>query len=345
MGQAQRVVELHHAQPHRVLTVDSPPIHLPPRSLGAAVIGRAFPVSSWCGVQVRDLLAAEPGFGLNLLRHGTAYVHVLALAHLDQARLPLDLGERARLLMTSSYRHIVEDVACLPRALIPVLGKLGGQVHRRSIYRAMVEVAADPSRWKVLRHYARIAPVHLRLISMLPEGYPRAALVRKARNEQECEAIVSAVEKVEAILGVAERRRLVASFCALKTIKDLQPWLREILADVPFPEPPWPGTEDLRPLRNGRELKAAALQFRNCAASFTDEARGGTMHFYLSGRGRAQVMVAIEQNAYFGWIIHDLKGRENREISKPRMKEIVEAFEAAGVLVTRMTANSWRDWE
>jgi hypothetical protein len=341
MGQTAQVIELR----ERCGGPTKPKTHvlgrLAPDSLGGRLLARAFPRTVWCGSAIRELLEAEPSFGMNVVTQGPAYVHVLALAHLHPERLPGDVKLRARLLMAAGYRHIIEHTAQLPAGLMSVLRKLGSRALDRRTYELLVWAIQEPALRKVLCHCTWINGAQLRVLEALPQEYAGSRIVRRIRNGRELYFVISTVMSAEKMLGEASRQRIVASFAKVERPGQLLEWLERLTADVCFAEPPWPGTERLVPVRTGAELRAVGRSFKNCAEYHAEGAKNGRYSFYLWRDGRARALVMLERNAYLGWLIRELKGRGNHTVPAAQDLKIRLEFDDSGIVNARVYYDSF----
>lgn len=318
---------------------------LPHASLGARLLARTFPAGNWCTPAIRQLIDADPAFGLELLRRGDAIIHVLALVHMTPERLPCDAAARAHMLMSTGYRTLIGRVAGLPQALVPVLGKLGRRVLKREAYELLIELAGRLETWRRLRHFRRIEAEQLRLLAELPAAYAGAIIVRRVRRERERRFVLSAVQIAESLRGGQARPQLAASLVRVPDFKALHAWVRAIHATQEFPAPPWNGSARLRPVTTGAALSSIAREFGNCAGVFIDDVYACQMYFYHWNNPRFPVLVAIRRDTYFGWVIHELKGPKNRDVPPQRAEEIRREIAAAGVVNVYADSTVLDRWE
>jgi hypothetical protein len=83
--------------------------------------------------------------------------------------------------------------------------------------------------------------------------------------------------------------------------------------DAPFPEPPFPSTETIVALRNGRELIEEAEKMRHCVATYARECLEGRSSIYrVLAPGRATLQLVPGAG---GWRAAQLKGARNAATS------------------------------
>jgi len=125
--------------------------------------------------------------------------------------------------------------------------------------------------------------------------------------------------------GVIESLRTVKSMLVLQ--RRLQRWRERLLAREPFPKPPIPGDDRLRPMLSASEMQSEAREMRSCVHKLIVEVfRGeGTVYFYSwNGSERATVLVIHDPNG----VTHlEIKGTRNSDVSAATISEIRSLIE------------------
>ena len=80
--------------------------------------------------------------------------------------------------------------------------------------------------------------------------------------------------------------------------------------DLPFPEPPWSGSELLRPIRTPSELVKVAFRYSNCLSSRVACARTGR-GFYYEYVGDPAMVMEIARDDPYGYTVAAVRLAEN----------------------------------
>ncbi|WP_333586103.1 hypothetical protein [Phenylobacterium sp.] len=85
--------------------------------------------------------------------------------------------------------------------------------------------------------------------------------------------------------------------------------------DIHFPQPPWPGVADLRPVGGLRDLLRVADRFSNCLGATAEQAVEGSVHYY-AWEGEEPAVVELQRVMGLAWIISEIAGVENSAVSR-----------------------------
>ncbi len=185
-----------------------------------------------------------------------------------------------------------------PPGLVKALGRCGPEARSRDFYRALVlALSAEPDGAKAVRH----AP-------LLTEGL----VYRAARLSMPTTPTISH--------RVTLRDRE----------QDGDPG--HFINTAPFPSPPWPGTERLRPLTSRQELRDMGHRLRNCMRSWgrvraAGEAVEAGREAYYAWDGPDPGLLRFAHGPT-GWSLAEWSGADNRPLSDVSESKIITSLDS-----------------
>lgn len=220
-----------------------------------------------------------------------------------------------------------------PAGLARALGRIGETAWSAQDYGLLLQRLADERTAKVLRHAMAITPVDVRVLSSLPPTLVEAggAILRLTEDQcallAECFTGIERRDGKEAAAGTARR---------WSKANDAAGLFKMVEADLapPAADPPFPGTERLRPLPTREALADAARRFRNCLEG---RVLDGLTHYY-EWTGAQGAIVAIEHDHLFGWRLDEALGQANAVLDDATQRAVEEELAGLGVHVGR---NAW----
>lgn len=208
-----------------------------------------------------------------------------------------------------------------------VLGKLGWCAFERpeTYLRAADILAGGGSPAKVLRHLSCLNEKALYLLDAIPAEISSVALVERCLKGDgvQIRDVVRIPWRIERLkiaapqsLAVWEARIAGGAVLGTGMIDDL----------IPFPAPPWIGTDDLRPLDDVAKLTDVSRRFKNCLTHHVGCVRTGQTYFYEL---RGLAVVELERVGALGWEIAFALGPRNEPLSPEATNRLVEALGGA----------------
>jgi hypothetical protein len=254
----------------------------------------------------------------------------LMLATDAGARAPVALSQLLEAPLRKAVRLVVDPA---PDGLSRALDRLGEIAWEAEDYRALLALLADPKPAKTLRHAARIEPAQVRTLSALPKplrdagGAATRVTAGQARLLAEAHVLLS-----RRLPGEVLARR-IAVWTRAPTAKALF----NLVADDfrhELPKPPHPGTDRLRPLETAAAIRDAARRYRNCLASYVDDAidHRCAVYEWLPAPG---AVIEVTPDTYFGWRLDQARLENNKAVDEVTRAAIVEELRGMGIHVGR----------
>ncbi len=222
------------------------------------------------------------------------------------------------LTRAKSSAIIVNAYGACPAGLVAALGKCGPKAQQVDFYRALVKVLGrDDLGAKFVRHREGLSEALVLGISAVPTRLQSKQLFHVlqtgAIDEAEIAHFAWTVARLEA-LGVAD----VAQ--AIRHEHKPVDAVKKAFHALPFPPPPWPGNDRLRPIESSDDLRRVGMALKNCLrdsdrlASVTSEVLRGLSYFY-EWRGQEPGLLRFRKLAPLGWVLGDGNGENNKPLS------------------------------
>jgi hypothetical protein len=240
----------------------------------------------------------------------------------------------ARKALEAPLKTAIRELAPgAPPGLARALGRIGETAWSAGDYGLLLQRLADLRTAKVLRHAPVITADDVRVLSFLPPALVEAGGAILKLTEDQCGLLsecYSGIERRDGPQAALETARRWAR------AHDAGGVFRLVETDLapPAAEPPFPGTERLKPLATREALTEAGRRYRNCLHG---RILDGWTHYY-EWLGETRAVVAIEHDYLFGWRLDEALG-ENNAVLDPDTQRAVEAeLKGLGVHVGR---NAW----
>jgi len=213
---------------------------------------------------------------------------------------------------------------------LKALAKLSTTECRRADYVKLGGYLRQPTTAKVLAHAEYLSPAILRAIWELPDWICLSNLL-PILEEPDAVAAIKATFKTHLWdLSPALKRGVIKSLSLVKSFHELEPrlqaWRERLLSREPFPDPPIPGNDRLKPLTSAAEMRREAREMRSCLHKLIAEVFEGAVYFYSwNGPERATVLVIYS----LGKLAHlEVKGMRNADVSPATILEIRSLIDA-----------------
>lgn len=312
---------------------DFPPLSGNSEALRKIVVGRLFGKRHWAVQWALELCAADSQFLHHLADQPRDYAHYLCVLRLALADAgDKDARDAARMIRATNKKKLLKAwrPSC-PADIINVLPKLPVRPMAQKAYRRLLLAFEEETTRKRMRHAKRLTKFDIDMpgiVDDLPEAF-RLGAARHIKDMGDYFMLAAMIQVAQKLnLNITEKEFSQAARNA-KGAHKLRGWLKKRVAKLPFPPPPWEGNDEIHPLRNRDELKQAAKEFSNCAKRYAHKIVLGYSHLYVCDRG--PVMVEIVNDAFFGWVVDDIKGKKNREVADCKKHEIAREFNRAGI--------------
>jgi hypothetical protein len=238
---------------------------------------------------------------------------------------------------------IVQAFGCKPRGFIQVLGRLGPLPRSPEIYRSLLSIMElEGCAAKLLMHSKHPSDTIIVTLERLPKtiGWKTLRALYPLFDD--------VPEDLALFLWNIERAELLwPQFDKMKILRSPKPIaaFRRFLETLDFPEPPWRGTDILRPIRSGTELAAVAVKFANCLADRYDNFElysilNNTSYFY-EWHGNENALIELIRFNAVGWFARTALGIANQSLSQRTLSDIVAEFEEVDcICALRLTMRS-----
>lgn len=294
--------------------------------------------------EIQTLAARSPEIARRLVSWTPSYVHALSIAiqageveqaAIDEAALePLDTTE---LLRNAGF--------CPAEQLLPVLNKLESKLFHLDDYRRWHGMMAHRMLAGVIQsEQKKLARARLDALADLhPELHSHRIIsnISVPADVVALNVIIDTLCRTCPDVAAEDVRRSLR-----QTRTDLNKWLREWFVRSTFPEPPFPGSERLVPLRTGADMKHISRTFENCLYKYVDHALAGRLAFCV-WKGSQPALIALKPLGMIGWVVDEIKGPNNRGPSAATKGKILAELSSWGCFTDGKVEdrlNRWRAW-
>lgn len=275
----------------------------------------------WSGDRLKEYLTAT-----DARRHvWHAWLASEAMAFRVRNPMTVELAY-SRLTYAKGKDLIVQAYACQPAGIISTLGRLGTEARPPEIYRALVRALEmeGPSA-KLLRHTSDLSDDLILGVAAIPVGLnvkPVLDLYKGGRIGFESIGFFTwAIARLAMLKGSRIAQSILSAPEPMKMM-----W--EALQDFPFPEPPWPGDDHLRPITTRPDLQRVAAEFKNCLTTDRRQREAvlrvlnGGRYFY-EWRGSEPALLEFCRIGPVGWYLVQARCRRNRNVPDHGRDEIL----------------------
>jgi hypothetical protein len=185
---------------------------------------------------------------------------------------------------------------------------------------------------KALRHAERIDRALLAKLTALPAALRRPRVVALLESVQVATLVARGAKRA---CGLIDARAMARLADRLERARSSQGLFRMLIDEIGLEQlapPPVPGADWLRPLASTRDIDHAALRFENCLK--------GRIPLLLLGRaayyevlGEEPAIVEIVRDAHGLWVVGEVRGHANAEITLALWERIRAHLERHGARV------------
>ncbi|MCR5879012.1 hypothetical protein [Phenylobacterium sp. J367] len=223
--------------------------------------------------------------------------------------------------------------AAAPAGVERALGRMGEVAWPAEAYRKLLDLLADPSAGKVLRHAPSLDADLVHRLAGLPAPMGRATHLALALNGDGVAVVREAYEALRFRDGAAAADAAAARWARTGSTTGLFEVVRDDLAPEPM-APPHPGAGRLKALATKAAMRDAARRFRNCLAGEAPHAATGWSTFY-EWEGPPGAVVEITRDHVFGWRLEQARLAGNAPVPADLREAILGDLALMGVHVGR----------
>lgn len=257
----------------------------------------------------------------------------LAFACARGASLPVSA---AGLLDLSARDVAARCLATPPEGLRRALAHMGETAWPAEDYERLLYVLAQGAAAKQLRHAELLTPQRVRALAALPTPLLKARVGGFGLTQSQARLLSEVYGLVQARFGQEAAGEAVLRWTGARNAAGLFELAEESLSPG-FPEPPFPETVRLRPLRTRTEIRETAARLRNCLRTRIAAVAEGDSAIYLWS-GPPEVVLEIRRDALFGWTLDQARLFRNASVPAVVRPAVIADLRAMGVHVGR---TSW----
>jgi len=305
----------------------------------------------WAAGWALDLCSADPQFLTHLAEQPRGYAHFLCLIRMALLARGSNSGsaqDEARMLRAGSKEALLDELLpSSPVEIISLLPKFPKKPLHEEIYRELLRVLEDKMLRKHLLHKKRISEstvYSILLIERFPAQYRSAAIhLINGHNFQSDYLVFLAITKmVEKFNLKVTERELVRAAKKTKYARELRIWIYRKISKLPFPPPPWEGSDKIRPVRSRDELKEMAAKIENGYShhrtldhrtldNHASHIVAGDEYVYVCEHIPAMIQIRRDRDVYTkwavcGWSIGEISGKKYKPVSLYDRYELARAF-------------------
>lgn len=271
---------------------------------------------------------------LSLTRKDLHFVGLIgALADIDTASDDKLLWLDAQLFAVPRRKLLACIAPDLDKAILKLPGRLSGRLWQAQSYRRLASLCSEPTASKWLRHRRCIRRRQVHWLGKLPPAFRCDTVMKLIGKRTSVENVCFAIDIVRRIRPELTDAQIVKSMEGIQH-GYVDGWVTRHYRHVSFPPAPWPGTEALRPLTSFDQLRRSALEFKNCIRTYLDQILSGTGYFYRFEKdGKGVAIVELRRVPGVGWVVNEMLGPDNDELSIHTRTEIRAIAVENGLLI------------
>jgi hypothetical protein len=244
------------------------------------------------------------------------------------------MAQCAQFLQSADHRTILAaGFECVVPGLRRALAKSGFQPHEPDYYARLYGALAFGPLHVVrsIMQAESLDPERLAVIEMMPKDLCDTRILGRVAGRFEATDLVLVTDFLAA-RGV-DRGEFVAGLRRSKG--EIKKVVRRWSLKIPFPPHPIPGATNYRPIRNGAELREAALKYQNCSRRYIVDSVTGEHAFgeFTSSDGQ-KVLICLEK-LDGDWMLDGVYGPRNRRVPSETDRQARELAFCSGIASRR----------
>ena len=292
-------------------------------------VERLFGKRHWAKEWVVGLCQSDLHFLLHLIEQTPDYMHFMCLARLAWLEQDGDdIAGQALFIRTNNKKEIMKllypDQA---NGLLKILLKLTGKPMTKLNYQRMLHLWKDESSRKQMCCIKNIRARNfhlLDLVKFIPKPFQSIGVIGCIKDDEDLQKLLVVIAILRCTNIEITQEEIDSATKDMTNINQLAKWLVRKIKNITFPAPPWEGNENIKPIRSAGELKNRADEFRCCINSYRADIAVGLSYFYVCTQPLA--VIEIKNDILYGWVITEIQGVENVEISTTEQHKIAKEF-------------------
>jgi len=178
---------------------------------------------------------------------------------------------------------------------------------------------------RLIQHSKQIDDDAIIALSRLPDDLPALEITNKLIR---CKAEAGAIRELVWIVTILRDRFPQPGIDEL-VLQSGNPVaeIQKVVTSLPFPDPPWPATGNLRPVTSAEELATIAREFDNClverekALEASLAVQSGKRYHYVWG-GSQRVLLSFTRFGDLGWIAREAGTKDDAFMTSTTRNDI-----------------------
>ena len=289
----------------------------------------------WAQPTVRRLCELDQSNIRFCLEPDRATRHYVALCVRGWVRAAGTLGGvewLAERIAKRNRRNLLREIWGVDLGPANLLSRCHGGVWPAVRYDQLALVLADEVRRAAMARLPRLRSKEAIILAEAPIGLVRLAVMRVALT-QGVPVINYVATGIHRRADPLTDREVLTRLSRVKRYSDFATVIYDMLVDCPLPDPPWPGTQTIRPVRTLREVRQAGDRFQNCLRdpSYALPVSAGDLAIYIVESSKEPVCASLKYDRVLrSWRLNEIKGLRNGRPSPRLSRSIRDAFAAAG---------------
>ena len=236
-------------------------------------------------------------------------------------------------------RHIVLHQLLnfkVSKSFIKILKKIRIEPRDEKTIQGILRVARSPSKFKILTRLKTINIYSLWLLGTISEDFCVPPVIEAACDHISYRIVDIGLCRLDGLSKTSGNRQRIVDVLKSTTFDgDLTEEFEKIEAKVfkatTFPPPPFETALPLTPITNYSDLTKEAIEMRSCLRSYLSEILEESK-YYFSWAGKERASVEFEKNDDGDWVLGDILGPMNDDVTDQAILEIVDHIKGYSII-------------
>lgn len=231
-------------------------------------------------------------------------------------------------LLTKSNKELVTEIyGNLPSGFLRILGQISPLYKDQGVYEKLHQLLAQSSGLARKLSAYELDEEMIDLLIHLPDQFKNMKVARAFGGLRNYDHFKDLCE----VLRPEKPNLLHDSLSKIKSSASLERVIWGIYNSIDFPSAVLPAHPDLDYIKNGRQLRKIAKEWKNCLDMFVEEALQNQLQFYIMTLSSGEEIVFSLKNDFpFGWYLGDSKDQNDDSLSMIQQIEVQELLDDLG---------------
>lgn len=289
--------------------------------------------ANWVFDRILGLDEALPGLAGHYLRTSDERRQVISAYLSNVPRRSSNLNEEAKLLSEGKHDQILAaGYSSVPPGFRSTLSRCGSRPHARRFYRylhALLMSRDAKDTLRVLADQPKIDLTTLRIMRNLPEAIrtPRLTMIhRDIGRARETKAMFQLM-----LQNGVDRDGLTEALCKAETPADLTRCWARWVEHLSFPPSPVAPTSNYRPITSAKQMKEAALSYRNCMRRYLSDVLDDDRAFGIFSADEQEVVVQLRRRDE-AWFLEGVHANRNGKVLPNTARAVADFLRPHGIV-------------